>query len=118
MRNIIKLAILSLFIMVLIYGDSYSQDNHRYVKIHELKNRLITEMKADGYISDGEYSITYNFSEDKLEINGRSVSDETKVKYTDIILDYYQRDTYGIFIMAKPYIEGEIKGEIIGIKLD
>ncbi|MCB0721049.1 MAG: hypothetical protein KDC42_01990 [Ignavibacteriae bacterium] len=118
MSTLIKLTILQLLLMVLIYGDSYSQESHGYVDIRELKNRLLTELNADGYINDGKYNLTYNFSEDKLLINGAEVDKNVKHRYKDIILDFYQRDTYGIFIMAKPYKDGKIKGEIIGIKLD
>lgn len=118
MSTLIKLTILQLLVMVLIYGDSYSQESNGYVDVRELKNKLLTELKADGYTENGNYNLTYNFSEDELRINDAIMHKSIAQKYKDIILDFYHRDTNGIFIMAKPYEDGKIKGEIIGIKLD
>lgn len=120
MSTLTKLTILSLIVMVLIYGDSYSQDRNQpgLINIRELKERLIAELKSDGFVKNGEYKITYSFSNDELKINDTIQKNSVKEKYRGIILDYYFKDTRGIFIMARPYEDGNIKGNIIGLQLE
>ena len=86
-------------------------DKQRY-KYEEMRDRLIPQLKKDGFMKSDETKVTLRLTETDIFINDKQLSQAQENSYCEIVSDYMKRkgDVKKI-ILKKGFLHVHSKGE-------